>query len=386
MSDLSCSFGRTVKLTANLYQRSGYSFNGWNTAADGSGTQLADRASVLNLGASAGTVVTLYAQWQPAAYRIRFNANRGSGSMAELDCVYDRASALPACGFSRAGYVFTGWNTRSNGSGVPYNAGDEVMNLTCSTRGVTVLLYAQWAPISYTLRYNANGGSGSMADQRLSCGVKTALRANVFTRSGYSFNGWNTMPDGSGLSFKNGASVQNLAWSQGAVVTLYAQWKEISCKLRFVSNGGSGSMAMVSCGADGVTLPACGFSRKGYVFAGWNTAANGSGTSYSSGQTVRGLSDKSGATVRLYAQWTPISYSVVFSPNGGSGSMAPQGFRYGVGAQLSANAFSRSGYVFTGWNTMPDGSGRKYANRKIVSNLCSDDGAYVILYAQWRAV
>ena len=222
MADLSCSFGKAVRLTANRYQRSGYSFAGWNTMADGSGTPYADKASVSNLTSSAGEVVTLYAQWKPASYRIRFHANRGSGSMAELPCVYDRASQLPPCGFSRPGYVFTGWNTQ---------------------------------------------------------------------------------PDGSGRSFRDRASVKNLALGQDEVVVLYAQWKEITYKIRFVKNGGTGSMATLSCGADGVRLPACGFSRSGYRFVGWNTRADGSGSSYSSGELVRGLSERSGATVTLYAQW-----------------------------------------------------------------------------------
>ena len=303
MKDLACEYGTPKTLSANAYTRPGYLFDGWNTMADGSGTPYADKASVSNLTSSAGEVVTLYAQWKPASYRIRFHANRGSGSMAELPCVYDRASQLPPCGFSRPGYVFTGWNTRANGSGVAYNDGDELMNLTCSTKGVTVLLYAQWEPISYCVRFYANGGSGSMAEQRLFYGEKKALSVNGFSRSGYRFTGWTTQPDGSGRSFKDRASVKNLALGQDEVVVLYAQWKEITYKIRFVKNGGTGSMATLSCGADGVRLPACGFSRSGYRFVGWNTRADGSGSSYSSGELVRGLSERSGATVTLYAQW-----------------------------------------------------------------------------------
>jgi uncharacterized repeat protein (TIGR02543 family) len=225
-----------------------------------------------------------------------------------------------------------------------------------------------------------------MAGQRLSVGSRAVLSDNRFSCSGCSFVGWNTQPDGSGIRFKNKASVQNLAWEQDAVVQLYAQWQEISYKLRFNSNGGSGLMAVLSCGADGVQLPACGFVRTGYSFAGWNTKANGSGTSYTSGQLVSGLAGRSGTTVTLFAQWKPHTYNVIFSANGGVGSMAVQSFRYGTAAQLSPLNFSRPGYRFAGWTTKPDGSGIKYADRKLVNSLCSDDGACVILYAQWLAV
>lgn len=81
---------------------------------------------------------------------------------------------------------------------------------------------------AYTVQFNPNGGSGSMAPQVIACGSGNKLSANTFVRSGYSFNGWNTNPDGTGTACADGADGSMLSSANGATVTLYAQWKENS--------------------------------------------------------------------------------------------------------------------------------------------------------------
>jgi len=146
------------------------------------------------------------------SYTATFNANGGTGSMtAETD---SSPTALTANAFSRAGYTFTGWNTAANGSGTAY-ANDAVYPFTAS-----VTLYAQWkANPSYTVTFNANGGQGSMTAETKS--TATALIANKFTRTGYTFTGWNTAANGSGTAYANDA-----VYPFTASVTLYAQWKK----------------------------------------------------------------------------------------------------------------------------------------------------------------
>ena len=78
-------------------------------------------------------------------------------------------------------------------------------------------LYAQWAVATFTVTFNANGGTGSMAAETAS--VPTALTANSFTRAGYTFSGWNTATDGSGTAYADGA-----VYPFTASATLYAQW------------------------------------------------------------------------------------------------------------------------------------------------------------------
>ncbi len=146
----------------------------------------------------------------------------------------------------------------------------------------------------YTLTFNANGGSGTMAAQTFEEGVSQALAANTFTRSGYTFTGWNTSPDGSGTSYTN---KQIITLTQD--ITLYAQWERIKYNLSFDANGGEGTMAAQTFEA-GVSqaIAANAFTRSGYNFIGWNSNADGSGTSYSDKQVISIAND-----LTLYAQW-----------------------------------------------------------------------------------
>ena len=226
------------------------------------------------------------------------------------------------------------------------------------------------APSSYTVTFNANGSSGSMASETSSSAA--ALTTNVLTRTGYTFSGWNTAANGSGTTYADGSS-----YIFGASLTLYAQWSADFFAVTFNAHGGSGSMTAQS---DNTTtaLSANSFTYSGYIFSGWNTQASGSGTSYSDG------SDYSfNAALVVYAQWTAVSvvpntYVVSFNANGGTGSMSPESSN--TGASLSANAFSRTGFTFSGWNTQANGSGTVYAD-----GANYGFGANVTLYARWAA-
>jgi uncharacterized repeat protein (TIGR02543 family) len=157
---------------------------------------------------------------------------------------------------------------------------------------------------SYTVTFDANGGSGTMANETENS--TTALTTNTFTRTGYTFSGWNTAANGTGTSYSDGAS-----YAFNASVTLYAQWTANSYTVTFDANGGSGTMASETENTP-TALTTNTFTRTGYTFSGWNTAADGTGTSYSDGASYA-----FNASVTLYAQWTANS--------GGSGGSSGSG-------------------------------------------------------------
>ena len=144
--------------------------------------------------------------------------------------------------------------------------------------------------------FNANGGSGSMSSQVFEKGVPQTLNSNTFTRTGYTFTGWNTKADGSGTSCTNGQTI-----TPTANLTLYAQWEKIYT-ITFNANGGSGTMSALTV-KEGASqkLTSNSFTRSGYTFTGWNTKADGSGTSYTNGQTITPT-----ANLTLYAQWKKV--------------------------------------------------------------------------------
>ena len=131
-------------------------------------------------------------------------------------------------------------------------------------------------------------------------------------------------------------------------------------------------------------LTSNGFSRTNYVFAGWNTASDGSGTAYADGASVTDLA-LLGETITLYAQWK-ATYTVHFDANAtdATGTMANQTFIVGQSQALTSNGFSRTNYVFAGWNTASDGSGTAYADGASVTDLTTTVGATITLYAQWK--
>ncbi|SFB73880.1 InlB B-repeat-containing protein [Butyrivibrio sp. YAB3001] len=371
----------TIKLQKPT--RKGYSFGGWFKD-----NKYSEKVTEIAKGSTGNK--TFYAKWTANKYTIAFNGNgSSSGSMKKISsCKYGSSITLTANAFSKKGYTFSGWNTKADGSGKTYANKAKVKNLSAKN-GATVTLYAQWSKNSYTVKFNGNGSSsGSMSNQKCKYNTSYNLTANAFAKKGYRFSSWNTKADGSGTSYANKAQIKNLSAKNGAVITLYAQWKINSYNIAFNGNGASsGSIDTVKSVKYGktVTLPANAFSKKGYKFKEWNTKADGSGTSYANKAQVKNLSTKNGATVTLYARWTAISYKVQFNGNGStSGQMAVMTCKYGKSYTLAANAFSKTGYEFTGWNTKANGSGNSYDDASSIKNLASSSGKTVTLYAQWE--
>jgi uncharacterized repeat protein (TIGR02543 family) len=223
-----------------------------------------------------------------------------------------------------------------------------------------------------TVTFVANSGQGSMSPETKS--APTALTPNTFTRPKYKFARWNTVADGSGTSYANGA-----VFPFTAATTLYAQWTastkiDPTRKVTFDANGGSGSMKPESKNVL-ASLKSNQFTRKGFSFIDWNTAANGSKASYANGAAYPFTK-----SVTLFAQWrAAATFTVTFDANRGSGSMSPETKK--TTAALTLNQFKRHGFTFARWNTAANGSGSNYAN----------GGAYhfnasTILFAQWTVV
>ena len=393
------TYGVDLTLSSAKPSRTGYTFKNWNTNSGGSGTTYASGGKY-----TANASVTLYAQWTPITYTIIFNGNGyTSGSTASMTMTYDTAKNLTANGFVKTSYVFTGWNTKSNGSGTSYANKQSVKNLT-TVNGATITLYAQWTANPYTVIFNGNRStSGTTASQVIATDATASLNANGYIRTGYSFVKWNTKTDGSGTSYQDKATVKNLA-PGGSSITLYAQWNPITYTIVFNGNGhSSGSTASMSMTYDTAkNLTANGFLKNCYTFTGWNTKADGSGTKYTDQQSVKNLTTVNGTAVTLYAQWKPITYSVKFNGNGStSGSMSNQSFVYDTAQDLKANAFKREFTVtynyngsgesstqakaaaaFNGWAKTADGS-VNYSDKQNVKNLTTVSGEVVNLYAKW---
>ena len=161
----------------------------------------------------------LYAQWDPNTVTLAYDANGGSG--APNDQSGDASSDVTVSDTTptREGYSFTGWNTAADGTGTSY-AGNDSYTLPASG---TDTLYAQWDPNTVTLAYDANGGSGAPDDQSGDSFSDVTVSDTTPTREGYSFTGWNTAADGSGVDYPADSTYTLPA---SGTDTLYAQWNQ----------------------------------------------------------------------------------------------------------------------------------------------------------------
>ena len=341
-------------LTANTFTKTGYTFAGWNTAANGTGTAYTDGQSY-----GFGADMTVYAQWtaNPSGnHTVTFDANGGSGSMSNQTA--NSSTALTSNTFTRSGYTFAGWNTAANGTGTAYTDGQSY------GFGADMTVYAQWTANpsgNHTVTFDANGGSGSMSNQTASSAAN--LTANSFSRGGYTFRSWNTAADGSGTTYSNGAS-----YGFGADMTVYAQWDANYFLVTYDPQGGSGAPSQNFTNGATITLPPASH-RDGYTFNGWFTAPTG-------GTQLNGTFRGGNSSVTVYAQWTantPATSPINFNPQGGS---SVDGKNYKAGDCVALPTPSRDGYTFTGWATASTGSA-------VANPYCPAGTGAVTLYAQW---
>ncbi len=287
----------------------GYTFVGWNTAANGSGTEYAAGATYVF------TVnQTLYAQWTPDTYVITYSFDGGVGTQSSASYVVGTpALTLPIPTF--AGNTFDGWFDSATGGTLIGVGGATFLPSD------TMQLFAQWTLIVIdVLTFNPNGGVGTISSVSGEDGSSVALpSSDGMSKLGYAFSGWNTQADGSGTMYAEGVSL-TLSGSQ----TFFAQWTAgPSVTVTFDANGGSGSISPIN-GTPGstITLPdQSGLIHAGFELMKWNTSPTGSGTSYPIGQGFK----LAGSEV-LYAQWSghklPILFGAIGTFNGRSSSLS----------------------------------------------------------------
>ncbi|WP_312110767.1 X2-like carbohydrate binding domain-containing protein, partial [Brevibacillus reuszeri] len=327
-----------------------------------------------NAGATQTLAITVSDTTPPPTYTVTYNGNGATSGAAPTDSgTYEQGDAVTVLGsgsLANTGHTFTGWNTAVNGIGTSYAPGS-----TMTMSKANVILYAQWTPVqvpTYTVTYNGNGETSGTAPADSSTyeqgDTVTVLGSGTLVRTGYTFAGWNTEANGSGTSYAAGSTL-----TMGTTnVTLFAQWTPVQAPTYTVTYNGNGEISGTAPTDNGtyeqsdtVTVLGSGtLAKTGHTFAGWNTAPNGSGTTYTAGATLT----MAAANVVLYAQWTPVqaaTYTVTYNGNGSTSGTAPvdngtyeQGDTVTV---LGSGTLARTGYTFVGWNTSTNGSGTSYA-------------------------
>lgn len=158
-------------------------------------------------------------------YIVSYDANGGSGTIASATKYDGIGLVLPSSGFTKTGYHMTAWRKGST-TGTAYALGGTYSDNEATT------MYAAWAINTYTVRFNANGGSGSMSNESFTYGESKALTSNAFTRQGYAFTGWATSADGA-VVYTDGETVTNLTSDDGETIDLYAVWAKSGMRVKY---------------------------------------------------------------------------------------------------------------------------------------------------------
>ena len=264
------------KLLTNIVAptRDGYSVEGYYAEA-GTSTKIADASGVLQSDKTGytdaggawtkGDGATLYAKWTATNYTITYEGLEGASNTNPTNYTIETATIVLANPGSREGYTFAGWTC----------GGSPITQIAVGSTGDKTIT-ATWTPNTYSVRFNKNGGDGSMSPQNFTYGLAQNLTSNGFTAPREkSFGGWTTNSDGTGDFYTNGQEVSNLTSVNGATVDLYAKW--VDCDLYTVTLNVNGdtwkTVTQGSCDASidlssYQDVPSCG---GGYTLVGWST-------------------------------------------------------------------------------------------------------------------
>lgn len=324
--------GDELTTNANGFTRDGYTFVEWNTKADGTGGHYGKGTNGVAKWTMLPAGNDLYAIWQANPANIRYRDDWGAtGSTPDTTGVTGQDVTIARNGFTRPGYTFTGWarDRRTDPSLQP--GGRYTL-----TPGTTTL-WAQWKADPAHLIYNSN--SGSTSQTRRTDGVvdqTLTVIANPFTRSGYTFTGWNTQADGRGKAYAAGNGFRLVADAKSNPVNtsvLYAQWRINRVALKFDPNGGTGGYPDITVDAfTTVTIPADAkepkVQRPGFRFTGWamKPAPGAGDTILGPGKGTVTMPDQGSITV--YAQWAPAMTTLPFT--GGNAQVPTIGLYAGL--------------------------------------------------------
>ena len=407
------NFTSPSSITLPSISRTGYTFNGWYTAASG-GTRAGANPTVYVPTAN----TTLHAQWTAKSYTVRFSHNYQNAPTESRTLTYDSTTnnSFPA---SRTGYIFQGWYD-SGGTQVYKADGNYNSAATAywSSSGAwkydgDVSLSARWNIKSSTLTVNPNGGTVTFngADRTSSTSVTQDYATTIALPN----------PTKTTTTVDNGTITVSYDEHGGTAVSDATLTKKKTTVFTFASWSNSGTCGTLSNGTyyfpdsngttctktaswsesynnftspSSITLPS--ISRTGYTFNGWYTAASG-GTRVGAYPTVLNPT----ASVTYHAQWSAKTYSVTFNPNYTTGSGQYQnpvpGFSrtmtYGSTSNnnVTISGYTRTGYTFQGWYTSASGGTKVYnANGSYVANTSywSSSGTWkydgtTTFYAHW---
>lgn len=289
-------YNQSLTIPSTTPTREGHTFVGWGASSTSTTPSYFSGSSY-----TANMSITLYAIWRAHTYTVSYDSNGGSGSPSPQIKTYGKNLILDTTVPNRTGYSFLGWATSSTATSASYQPGDTY------TANSDVTLYAVWEGDSYTVSYNANGGTGAPEPQTKTHGQSLTLSSTVPTREGYIFVGWATNSITDGVSYQPGGS-----YVANDGVTLYAVWEREVYTTYFDPNGGnistSNRYVRREAGETEIVFPTEIPTKDYCYFLGWSSANNSKEAEYLPGETI--IAQKNEDLI-FYAVWEePTDFEV----------------------------------------------------------------------------
>lgn len=323
--------------------------------------------------------ITLYARWTEKTYRITYAGNNAtSGSMSEQQVNYTDKGNLNANGYERLGYLFVGWNSKMDGSGIAVADQTAVATVIEKVEAYGddnhITLYAQWRRDAINIFYELNNGTNDASNPTEFTNEAITLKAGV--RSGYSFLGW--YADSAYKTKVTEITSENVneILNEDGNISLYAKWTANKFHLKFEGNyATSGSMSdFTGTYKEGTKIPANTYKRTGYYFVGWNGS---DGKFYKNEAEIAPLAvSESGQVITLRANWKLYNYKLTYVLNGGTNNVDnPSTYTYKT-ETFTLRYPKKRGYTFGGWYT-------DQACKKKITQIKKGSVGSKKLYAKW---
>lgn len=364
----------------------GYTFAGW--CINNKGTKYKAGATFKNLSSAQDAAIELYAQWTVATYKINYNLRNGDSKGSNPTTYKLTTKDFALKNGTRSNAQFLGWYDtvqearKAELAGEATEAAVTASNIAEWVKNGDKTLYAAWLCATYTVRYDANGGTviGGLPAQTVNLGDTFHMPTNV-ERRGYQLLGWSTNQKATSAAYNLTKAYKNLTSKKDTTITVYAVWKPITISYTLNSGskiGGGSYPTKYTTFATEIVSPA---KRTNYDFGGWYLDAMFSEElSKENGEYFLDY-EQINAPIKLYAKW---NYKVEFDVNGGKDSEKPEEQTYYVGQAFSMpSGLTRDGYVFLGWSTSSTASSASYVLTKSYKNL-SPKNDVVKLYAVWK--
>lgn len=381
------SSGASVTLPGpNTLYKNGHRFVGWG--------ETITAGTILTGSYTPTTRIKLIPQWSPNIYVVSFDADGGTGAPTNATVNYTFGTTGLAVNstynsgtLAKTGYTFAGWSATRGGAAVanPYSP----------TGSVT--LFARWTAGTFAITFDSNTATtGTLANLSITAGTAKNLSGNTFSKTGFTFTGWNTSPNGGGTAYAQLASV-----TLYGNTTLYAQW-------RILGPGGP-SVAAVSAGNTSVAVTVAGatisgsvgaadsftvqtYDNAGTLIVGKSCTVLASASPLTC--TVSGLTNGtiykfkatafnatgSATSASFSSNATPAPFTVIYNINGGTSGAISNG-SFNLGSPLTLPTPSRTNYTFNGWydtttaGTLVGVGGASYS-----------PSSSVTIYARWAGV